>query len=83
VVFDVSLRGFGGMMRGVMMMAMRQVRVMRGEMMIAGFVVARGFAMMPGSVFVMFGCFVVVLGGLLGHKSSLRFSGRKVTGGRG
>jgi hypothetical protein len=82
VVFDVRFRGFGGVMRRVMMMAMRKVRVMRGEMMIAGFVMARGFTMMPGSVLVMFGCFVVVLSGLLGHKSSLGFLCGRLLGGR-
>jgi hypothetical protein len=82
VVFDVGFGGFRGVVRGVMMMAMRQVRVMRGEMMIAGFVMARGFAMMPGSVLVVFGCFVMMLGGLLGHKSSLGFLCGRLLGGR-
>jgi hypothetical protein len=67
VVFDVKLGGFGGVMGGVMMMAMSGVGVMRGEMMIAGFVVACGFAMMAGRVFVMLGCFVMMFGCLLGH----------------
>ena len=58
-------------MGGVMKMAMGKVRVMRGEVVIARFVMARGFAMMARSMFVMFGCFLMVLSGLLGHKSSL------------
>jgi hypothetical protein len=81
-MFDVSLGGFRGVVRGVMMMAMRQVRVMRGEMMIAGFVMARGFAMVARSVLMVFGCFVVVLSGLLGHKSSLGFLCGRLLGGR-
>jgi hypothetical protein len=52
---------------GVVMMAVGGMGVMSGEVMIAGFMVARGFAMMTGRVFVMFCCFVMMLGCLLGH----------------
>lgn len=59
-------------MHSVMMMAVGGVGVMRRHVMIAGFVVARGFAMMPGRVLVMFCCFVMMLGCLFGHRSSLK-----------
>jgi len=57
---------------GVVMMAVGGMGVMSGEVMIAGFMVARGFAMMTGRVFVMFCCFVMMLGCLLGHESSFK-----------
>jgi len=72
VVLGVKFGCFGGVMHSVLMMAIGGVGMMRGEMMIAGFVMARGFAMMTGRVFVMFGCFVMMLGCLLGHRSSLK-----------
>jgi hypothetical protein len=53
-----------------MMMTAGKMSVMCGEMMIASFMVARGFAMMMGRVLVMFGCFVMMLNGMLGHMSS-------------
>ena len=80
VVFDVGLGSFGRVMHCVMVMTACKVRVMRGEMMFAGFVVARGFAMMVGGVVMMFGGFVVVLNGVFGHKVLLRYS--KVAAGR-
>jgi hypothetical protein len=68
VVLDVGLGSFGRVMHCVMVMTARKVRVMRGEMMFTGFVVARGFAMMVGGLVMMFGGFVVVLDGVFGHK---------------
>jgi hypothetical protein len=67
-MLSVELCCFGGVMNGVMMMAICSVGMVRGEMMIAGFVVARGFAMVAGRMLVVFCCFVVMLGCLLGHK---------------
>jgi hypothetical protein len=61
VVFDVRLGGFGGVMRSVLVMAVRQVRVMRGGFMLARFVMLGGFLVMASRVFVMFGCGVMVL----------------------
>jgi hypothetical protein len=55
--------------------------MMRGEMMIAGFVVTRGFPMMTGGVLVMFCCFVMMLGCLLGHKVLVERSEMKRAGG--
>lgn len=72
VMLGVKFGCFAGVMHRVLMMAIRGVGVMRGEMMVAGFVMARCFAMMPRGVLVMFRCFVVMLGCLLRHGSSLK-----------
>jgi hypothetical protein len=50
--------------------ALRRVRVVGRLVMVARFVVRRGFAMVPSRVFVMFCCFVMMFCCLLGHKSS-------------
>jgi hypothetical protein len=60
VVFDVRLRGLGGVVRSVLMMAVREVRVMRGCFMLAVFVVLGGFLVMTSRVLVMLGCCVMV-----------------------
>lgn len=60
VVFDVRLRGLGGVVRSVLMMAVREVRVMRGCFMLAVFVVLGGFLVMTSRVFVMLGRCVMV-----------------------
>jgi hypothetical protein len=67
VVLCVSLGGFSGVMSGMVMMAIGHMRMMRGHMMVTGFVMARRFAMMPRGVFVVFGCFVMMLGCFSGH----------------
>jgi hypothetical protein len=72
VVLDVKFGGFGGVVSSVLMMAVCEMRVMASEMMIRSFMVLCGLAMMTRGVVVMFCCFVVMLGGLLGHESSLR-----------
>jgi hypothetical protein len=72
VIVGVDFGGFGGVVCGVMKMAVGDLGVMSGEMMIAVFVVARGFAMMTCCVVVVFGCFVMMLGCLLGHGPSLK-----------
>ena len=72
VLFGVSLGGFGGVVRRVMKMAVGDVGVMSGDVMIFFFVVPRGFAMMMRRKFVMLGSLVVMLGCLLGHVSSSR-----------
>jgi hypothetical protein len=66
-MLGVKLGCFRGVMRGVMMMAVGHLGVMRGQMVIAGFVVPRGFAMMTRRVVMMFGCFLVMRNCLLGH----------------
>lgn len=72
VVFGVKFGCFGGVMTGVMMMAIGDVGMMSGEMMIPRFMMARGFAMMACGVLVVFGCFAMMLGCLLGHSSSFK-----------
>jgi hypothetical protein len=71
VVLGVSFGSFRGVMGSVMMMAVGDMRVMSGQVVIAGFMVARGFAMMAGCVFMMFGCFQVMLNCFSGHRDSL------------
>ena len=58
VVFDVRLGSILAMLKGVQMMPMREVCMMRGALMIACLV-------MLGCFLVMTGCVLVVLRGLL------------------
>ena len=67
VVVGVGFGGFDGVMGGVMKMAIGDFGMVRGEMMVGIFVVTRRFAMMACGVFVMFGCFEMMLGCLFGH----------------
>jgi hypothetical protein len=60
VVFDVRLRGLGGVMRSVLMMAVREMRVVRGGFVLPCFVMLGGFFVMTGRVFVVFGCRVMM-----------------------
>jgi hypothetical protein len=69
-MLDVQLGSFLGVMRGMVRVALRRVRVVGRLVMVARFVVRRGFAMVPSRVFVMFCCFVMMFCCLLGHKSS-------------
>ena len=71
VMLDVLLGGLGGVVHGVVQMALGSVGVVGGYFMVAGFVVLGGFAMMPGGVFVVFGCSEMMFCGLLGHVSSI------------
>ena len=48
-------------------MAMRAVGVMRGLLVIAGFVMLGGFTVMLGGVLVMFGSLVMMVDGVLAH----------------
>ena len=73
VMLDVLLGGLGGVVHGVVQMALGSVGVVGGYFMVAGFVVLGGFAMMPGGVFVVFGCSEMMFCGLLGHVSSIEF----------
>ncbi len=73
VLFDVNLGRLSGVVRCVMVVSLSRVRVVRGGLMVACFVVLCSFAMVPGSVFVMLCCLVVVLRGFPGHISSLTF----------
>jgi hypothetical protein len=73
-MLGVRLGRFRGVMRCVMKMPLGGVGVVRGRLVIIGFVVLGGFAMMSGGVFVVFGCLGMMLCCLLGHRSSLRFN---------
>jgi hypothetical protein len=57
-------------MRGMMQVALRGVRVVRGGFVVALFVVCCLFAMMARRVFVMFRCLMMMLCRLLRHSSS-------------
>jgi hypothetical protein len=72
VVFGVRLGGFSGVVRRVMMMAVSDVRVMRGNVMIFFFMVPRGFTVMMRREFVMLGSLLVMLDCVFGHMSSSR-----------
>ena len=61
-----------GVMRGVMMVAVGHLRVMSGQLMIAGFVMTRRFPVMPRCVFVVFRCLVMMLDCFSGHLLFLR-----------
>jgi len=71
-MLGVKFGGFGGVMHSVVMMAIGNVRVMGGEVMVPRFVVARGFAMMSGGVLMVVRCFAMMLGCFLGHGSSFK-----------
>ncbi len=60
--FDMMLGGLAGMMVGLEAMAMRNMGMMTGEMMLALFVMLGGFAMMLGGLFVMVGGGLMVIG---------------------
>jgi hypothetical protein len=66
-MLGVNLGRFRRVVHGVVMMAIGSVGMMSGEMMIAGVVMARGFAMMPCRVLVVLRCFAMMLGCLLRH----------------
>ena len=58
----VNLSGLVRMMFGLDAMAMRDMRMMAGEMMIAIFVMLGGFAMVLGGLLVMIGSGLMMLG---------------------
>jgi hypothetical protein len=72
VVLDVRLGGFGGVMRSVLMMAVREMRVMRGQFVLAVLVVLGGGFMMARRMFMMLGRCVMMLCCYFGHNSSMR-----------
>jgi hypothetical protein len=67
VMLDVKLCGFARVMHRVLVMTAGRMGVMRGRLVISFFMVLGGFAVMTGCVLVMFRCFVMMLGCLLGH----------------
>ena len=70
VRFGVVLGGFGGVMCGVVKMAMSSVSVMGGNVVIAGLVVLGGLAMVSRGVFMMLSGLAMVLDRMSGHGSS-------------
>lgn len=60
VVLDVRLGGFRRVMHGVLMVAVRQVRVMPSRFVSALFVMLCGFLMVTRGVLVMLGCLVMM-----------------------
>lgn len=71
VLFGVCLGGFVGEMRGVEMVGVGDVRVMRGFFVSTRVVMFRGFLVMACRVFVMLRRFPMMLGCLLGHQGLL------------
>lgn len=61
----VGLGGFSGMVCGVVEMALCDKGVMRGSMMVAGFMPGGGFAVVSRGVLVMFCGFPVMLNSML------------------
>lgn len=65
--FDVVLGGVLGMLGGVGVMAVSQMSVVRGGLVIAFGVMLRGFMVVTRSVLVVLRCLGVVLGCFVGH----------------
>jgi len=59
------LGSFGGMVCSVVEMALSDEGMVRGGVMVAGFMTSSRFAMMTSSVIVVFGGFAVMLDGFL------------------
>jgi hypothetical protein len=64
VVFNVQFRGLGGVVSRVRVVTTRRVGVMGCFLVVAGFVVPGGLAVMVGCVFMVLGGFPMVLSGL-------------------
>ncbi len=60
MLIRMMLHGFFGVPYGMHGVAVSNVSVVAGPDVIAIFVVASGFAMMPGRVFMMLGCFAMM-----------------------
>ena len=71
VVLDVRLCCLRGMMRRVKVVTMSRVRMMGRRLVVTGFVMTRGLAMVASCVVMMLCCLVVMLCCFFGHASSL------------
>ena len=71
VVFRMQFCRFRSMMRGMMRVPVSCVSVMSSGFVVAVFVVPGGLTMMSSRVFVVFGCFMMMLCRFFGHLSSL------------
>ena len=67
VLFGAVLGSLAGVMRGVVMMPLRHLGMMRGLFVVAGLVVPGSFAMMVGRVLMVLGGLGVVMGSFLRH----------------
>jgi hypothetical protein len=67
VRFDVGLCGKLGMLVGVMGMACREMRMMRGSLVVAGFMMRSGLRMVVRSLGEMVGSLLVVFCSLVRH----------------
>jgi hypothetical protein len=70
VLLGVDFRSFGGVVRGVMKVAVSDVRVMCRGLVVAFFMMFCGLAMMVRRVVVMFRSFLMMLNSLLCHLPS-------------
>ena len=66
----MRLGSFRRVIVGILLVALRYLRVMGGFLMVAGFVVLRGFPMMASCIVVAVGSLIVVLRGFFGHNIS-------------
>jgi hypothetical protein len=73
-VFDVSFGSLRRVVSRVDSVAMRKMGMVRGLLVVAALVMFCGFLVVPCGVFVMFGSFMMMVGGLLAHESLLRSS---------
>jgi hypothetical protein len=70
VGLDMMLDRVFGVLDGVQVMAVREVRVVGGFLVVAGLVVRGGFVVMARSVFVMLGCLFVMMSCFVGHRTT-------------
>jgi len=82
VVLYVTLCSFRRVMHGVLVMAMRRMRVVSRSLMVAAVVMIRRVAMMLRSVLVVLGRLAMMGCRFLGHSSSRFVSGRKRCAGK-
>jgi hypothetical protein len=79
-MLDVLLGRLNRVVRGVMKVALCGVSVMRCHFVVVGRVMCCGLAMMTRCVLVVFGCFLMMLCGLLGHESSCQSGSARLLG---
>jgi len=73
----MMLSSFFGVVRGVNEVPVRNVRVVSGLHMVPAFMMFRGFAVMLGRVFMVFGCLVVMCSALvIVHSRQFSFGNR-------
>jgi hypothetical protein len=67
----VQFGGLGRVRHGVVLMAVRRMRMMPRTLVVAAVVLIRGFPVVPGGVVVVLGGLPMMLCGLLGHANLL------------